>query len=225
MRIVIAGAGSVGRSVATELVDNGHKILLIERDWRKYEPHTVPAADWFLADACELGSLQEAGVETCDVVIAATGDDKVNLAVSLLAKSEFGVARVVARVNEARNEELFSGAWGVDIAVSTPRAMVASVEGAIDPGHLVRLMGLRQGSASLTTITLDKDSPLIGRHVGDLALPQNCALIVVTRADRVLLPQPEDTLRAGDGLVFVSASGLEDQIWDVVHNARPATGR
>lgn len=81
------------------------------------------------ADACELASLQESGLQLCDVVIAATGDDKVNLAAALLAKAEFGVARVVARVNDLRNEWLFTEAWGIDVAVSTPRAMVAGVEG------------------------------------------------------------------------------------------------
>src|SRR4051794_30514967 len=98
MRVGIAGAGAVGRSVARELVDNGHKVLLIERNPAHYEPHTVPHAEWLLADACELASLEECGMQTCDVVIAATGDDKVNLAAALLAKTEFGVPRVVARV-------------------------------------------------------------------------------------------------------------------------------
>src|SRR6202158_742052 len=149
MRIGIAGAGAVGRSVAQELLHDGHKVLLIQRDPRQYEPATVPAADWLLADACELRSLEECGMELCDVVIAATGDDKVNLAAALLAKSEFGVPRVVARVNEAGNEWLFTEAWGVDVAVSTPRAMVAGVEGALDGGPLARLKGVRQGGASM----------------------------------------------------------------------------
>ena len=108
MRIGIAGAGAVGRSVAAELIDNGHKVLLIEREVRHYEPHTVPAADWLIADACELTALEEAGAETCDVLIAATGDDKANLVVALLAKTEFGVQRVVARINDVRNEWLFT---------------------------------------------------------------------------------------------------------------------
>ncbi|WP_197503314.1 NAD-binding protein, partial [Mycobacterium sp. E740] len=85
MRIGIAGAGAVGRSVAQELLDYGHKVLLIEHDARHYEPHTVPAAEWLLADACEISALEESGLQMCDVMIAATGDDKVNLAASLLA--------------------------------------------------------------------------------------------------------------------------------------------
>src|SRR5689334_8609496 len=117
MRIGIAGAGAIGRSVALELLAYGHKILLIENNVRHYEPQTVPDADWLLADSCELSSLEEAGMQLCDVVIAATGDDKVNLVVSLLAKTEFAVRRVVARVNDPTNEWLFTEAWGVDVAV------------------------------------------------------------------------------------------------------------
>ena len=84
-----------------------------------------------LADACELSSLEDAGMQPCDVVIAATGDDKVNLVVSLLAKTEFAVRRVVARVNDPANEWLFTEAWGVDVAVSTPRMLAAMVEEAV----------------------------------------------------------------------------------------------
>ncbi|GAB3872851.1 hypothetical protein GCM10027610_138990 [Dactylosporangium cerinum] len=128
MRIAIAGAGNVGRSIATELVDNGHQVMLIERVPRMVRPERVPAAEWILADACELSSLQEADLASCDVVVAATGDDKVNLVVSLLAKTEFAVPRVVARINRAENEWLFNEQWGVDVSVSKPRLMAALVE-------------------------------------------------------------------------------------------------
>jgi trk system potassium uptake protein len=219
MRIGIAGAGAVGRSVARELLDDGHRVLLIERDPRHYEPRTVSDAEWLLADACELASLEESGLEMCDVVITATGDDKVNLAAALLAKTEFGVARVVARVNEARNEWLFTDAWGVDVAVSTPTAMVAGVEGAIDVGHLVRLMGLRRGQANLEKLTLPADNPLVGQRVRDLALPENSALITVIRGDKVVLPQPDDVLQAGDEMLFVAGNAVESQIRAVIHSA------
>src|SRR5258708_7058212 len=112
MRVGIAGAGAVGRSVAQELLDYGHKVLLIEHNVSHYEPHTVPGAEWLLADACELSSLEESGIQMCDVVIAATGDDKVNLTAALLAKTEFGGARGVARTKELRNEWLFTDSWG-----------------------------------------------------------------------------------------------------------------
>lgn len=218
MRIAIAGAGAVGRSVAAELLEGGHKVLIIEREPRHYDPDSVPRAEWLLADACELTSLQEAGLQTCDVVLAATGDDKANLAASLLAKTEFGVTRVVARVNDSSNEPLFTEAWGVDIAVSTPRAMVAIVEGAIDVGHLVRLMALRRGRVNLAMLSLPAESPLVGQRVCDLDLPENSALVTLVRGDGVVLPQPDDVLQAGDEMLFVADSAVEDQIRAAVHD-------
>jgi trk system potassium uptake protein len=219
MRIGIAGAGAVGRSVARELLDNGHKVLLIERNPGHYEPHTVPEADWLLADACELASLEESGMQTCDVVIAATGDDKVNLAAALLAKTEFGVPRVVARVNEMRNEWLFTDAWGVDVAVSTPRAMVAGVEGAIDIGHLVALMQLREGQVNLAKLTLPEDNPFVGQRVCDLKLSENTALAVVIRGSKIILPQDDDVLEVGDEMLFVAGGALHDEVRALVRAA------
>src|SRR5215208_4772731 len=201
MRVGIAGAGAVGRSVARELLDDGHKVLLIERNPSHYEPHTVPEAEWLLADACELASLEESGMQTCDVVIAATGDDKVNLAAALLAKTEFGVPRVVARVNEMRNEWLFTDAWGVDVAVSTPRAMEAGVEGAIDIGHLVALMQLRDGQVNLAKLTLPEGNPFVGQRVCDLKLSEDTALAVVIRGSEIILPRADDVLQVGDEML------------------------
>lgn len=221
MRIGIAGAGAVGRSVARELLDNGHKVLLIERNVGHYEPRVVPDADWLLADACELSSLEESGLHTCDVVIAATGDDKVNLAAALLAKTEFAVARVVARVNDSRNEWLFTEAWGVDVAVSTPRALAASVEGAIDVGHLVRLMGLRQSQVNLAKLTLPPDNALVGQRVCAVVLPENTALLVVLRGDETILPQSDEALAAGDELVFAANSAAEPRIRAVIRGGAP----
>ena len=121
MRIAIAGAGAVGRSIAGELLENGHEVLLIDNSPKSIKVDSVPRAEWLLADACEISSLDDAALQRCQVVIAATGDDKVNLVVSLLAKTEYGVPRVVARVNHPGNEWLYNESWGVDVAVSTPR--------------------------------------------------------------------------------------------------------
>ena len=220
MRIAIAGAGAVGRSVARELIDYGHRVLLIEKEFTRYTPALVPDAEWFLADACELSSLEEAEIHICDVAIAATGDDKSNLAMALLAKSEFGIDRVVARINESRNDWLFTEAWGVDVAVSTPMALVAAVEGAIDVGHLVRLMdlgrgtrtGVGQGPANVAKLTLPTDSALVGQRVRDLALPNDSALVTLMRGNRLIVPKPDDVLRAGDELLFISGAAVEGRI-------------
>ncbi|MGH3615031.1 MAG: potassium channel family protein [Pseudonocardia sp.] len=212
MRVAIAGAGAVGRSIALELVENKHQVMLIERDLANIEPESVEAADWVHADACELSSLEDADLESCDVVIAATGDDKVNLVVSLLAKTEFAVRRVVARVNDPRNEWLFSDNWGVDVAVSTPRLLAALVEEAVAVGDLVRLLTLRQGQANLVEVTLPEDTPLAGRPVQSLNLPVDSALVVILRGGRVIIPQPDDALEPGDELLFVATSAVEEDI-------------
>ena len=141
------------------------------------------------ADACELASLEEAGLATCDVVIAATGDDKVNLVVSLLAKTEFAVTASSRGSTTPRNEWLFRPSWGVDVAVSTPRVLAALVEEAVTVGDLVRLMTFRQGQANLVEVTLPEDTPLGGPAGGRLKLPADSALVVVLRGGRVIVPQ------------------------------------
>ncbi|MFI0796513.1 potassium channel family protein [Micromonospora rubida] len=216
MRIAIAGAGNVGRSIAQELIDNGHQVMLIERQPRMLRPDRVPAADWVLADACELASLEEANIAGCDVVVAATGDDKVNLVVSLLAKTEFAVPRVVARVNRAENEWLFTEQWGVDVSVSKPRVMAALVEEAVTVGDLVRLMTFRQGEANLVEITLPPTAPYVGQPIHAVPLPRDAALVAILRGKRVLVPSPDDPIEAGDELVFVCTAEVEDEVRTVI---------
>jgi trk system potassium uptake protein TrkA len=219
MRVAIAGAGNVGRSIAQELIDNGHQVMLIERQPKMLRPERVPAAEWVLADACELSSLQEADVASCDVVVAATGDDKVNLVVSLLAKAEFAVPRVVARVNRAENEWLFTDQWGVDVSVSKPRLMAALVEEAVTVGDLVRLMTFRQGEANLVEITLPDAAPYVGHPVREVPLPRDAALVAILRGKRVLVPTPDDPIEARDELIFVCTADVEDEVRAVILGA------
>jgi trk system potassium uptake protein TrkA len=221
MRVAIAGAGAVGRSVARELIGNGHRVLLIDKDPNALKPERVPDAEWLLADACELSSLEEAKLESCDVVIAATGDDKVNLVTSLLAKTEFAVPRTVARVNHPNNEWLFSEAWGVDVNVSTPRIMSALVEEAVTVGDLVRLFTFRQGNANLVELTLGEDSPFVGKPVGLIPWPENCALVTILRDGQVYTPEGDQPIEAGDELLFVASADVEGTLQDLLS---PATG-
>jgi trk system potassium uptake protein TrkA len=212
MRIAIAGAGGVGRSIARELVGNGHHVMLIDRDPVKVDASKVPEADWVLADAAELASLEEARLQDCDVVVSATGDDKVNLVVSLLAKTEFAVKRVVARINHPDNEWLFTEAWGVDVAVSTPRVLAALVEEAVSVGDLVRLLTFRQGQANLAEITLPEDAPVVGHAVRDIRLPRDSALVTILRGGRVIVPSPDEPLEGGDELLFVAVQDVEAEL-------------
>ena len=122
------------------------------------------------------------------MVVAATGDDKANLVVSLLAKTEYGVPRVVARINHPKNEWMFDEKWGVDVAVSTPRLLSALVEEAVSVGDLVRLLRFSQGDANLVELTLPKDTALVGTTVGEVDWPEDTALVTIIRGGRVLIP-------------------------------------
>ncbi len=209
MRVAIAGAGKVGRAIARELILNGHDILLIDRDPEKARPGVVEGAGVLLGDTCEIAVLDQADLPTCQVMVAATGDDKVNLVVSLLAKTEYGVPRVVARVNHPKNEWMFDEAWGVDVAVSTPRMLSALVEEAVTVGDLVRLFTFREGNANLVELTLAPASSVVGSRVGDVQWPVDTALVAIVRDTRVISPSADDSLEAGDELLFVAAPDQE----------------
>jgi trk system potassium uptake protein TrkA len=216
MRVVIAGAGSVGRSIARELLGNGHHVLLIDKDADDVQASRVPEASWLLADACELAALEEARLEEADVVVGATGDDKANLVLSLLAKTEFGVPRTVARVNNPKNEWMFDESWGVDVAVSTPRLMTALIEEAVSIGDLVRIFEFQQGRASMVEITLPEGSPFAGRRVGDVDWPTDTVLVAIIREERPLAPTADDAMEAGDELLFITTTEQEEKLQQLV---------
>ena len=210
MKIAIAGAGNVGRSIARELLENGHHVLLIDRDPKALKIESVPYAEWLMADVCEISSLDNAKLDTCQVLIAATGDDKVNLVASLLAKTEYGVPRVVARVNHPKNEWLFDSSWGVDVSVSTPRIISAIVEEAVSVGDVVRLFSLQKGEASLVEITLPEDAKCVGQTVEEVKLPENASLAAIVRDGQVITPHAHDVFSAGDELLFVATAEAEE---------------
>lgn len=212
MRVAIAGAGNVGRAIARELLDSGHQVLLIDRDPKALKLESVPEAEWLMADACEISSLDNAKLNTCQVLIAATGDDKVNLVASLLGKTEYGVPRVVARINHPKNEWLFDASWGVDVAVSTPRIISALVEEAVSVGDVVRLFSFNKGEANLVELTLPDDSSCLGKTVKEISLPENAVLAAIVRDGRVNSPKSHDVFSAGDELVFVASAEAEAQL-------------
>ena len=212
MRIAIAGAGNAGRAIARELIANGHQVLLIDKNPKSLKMESVPSAEWLLADACEISSLDKAKLDICQVMVAATGDDKVNLVASLLAKTEYGVPRVVARVNHPKNEWLFDSSWGVDVAVSTPRIIAALVEEAVSVGDVVRLFSLKAGEANLLELTLPDNSSCIGKSVAEIDLPHDASLAAIIRDGHVITPAAHDVFSAGDELIFVASAKAEDQL-------------
>jgi len=202
MRVIIAGAGSVGRSIARELLLHGHEVTVLDRQPSAMRVAQVSDAEWVLADACELPTLREIRAEQCDVMVAATGDDKANLVISLLAKTEFGVPRTVARVNNPKNEWMFDEAWGVDVAVSTPRIMTV--------GDLVKIFTFHQSKADIREITLPESSALVGRLLGEVIWPADTVLACIVRDTRPIAPSPDDTLEALDELLFVTGREADE---------------
>src|SRR3990170_8408739 len=173
MRVVIPGAGAVGRHLAADLAQRGHEVTLIEQDPDVLEKagEWAPGVKFLLGDACEPWVLEKADVKTAEVVVAATGDDEDNLVTSLLAKQEYGGPRCLARVNHPPNEWLFKEQWGVDQAVSPPHILTALVEEAVSVGDLVQLLKLEGGKVTLVEVRVPEDSPRVGRPVYELRLP------------------------------------------------------
>jgi trk system potassium uptake protein len=212
VKVAIAGAGNVGRAIARDLIKNGHQVLLIDKNPKSIKMDSVPNAEWLLADSCEISSLDVAHLEGCHVLVAATGDDKVNLVTSLLAKTEYGVPRVVSRVNHPKNEWMFDSSWGVDVAVSTPRIITALVEEAVSVGDVVRLFSLQAGSANLVEITLPDTSPCCGKEINQIQLPEDVSLAAIIRDGRVIRPSSHETFAAGDELIFIATESSEESL-------------
>ena len=209
MKMVIVGAGKVGKAIARDLIGNGHEVVMIDQNPKVTRPLSVEKAQLVEGDACEVDVLEAAKLGDASVLVATTGDDKVNLVISLLAKTEFSVPRVVARVNHPKNEWLFNESWGVDVAVSTPRMLTALIEEAFSVGELVRLFSFKESQTDLVEMTLSPTSKVIGNRVGDMNFPPDVALVAILRGKQVIAPSRDDALEAGDELVFVAREAQE----------------
>ncbi|MFJ3956586.1 potassium channel family protein [Arthrobacter sp. NPDC090010] len=212
MKVVIVGAGSVGSSIARELLGHRHDVLLIDLKPEVIGRSGLRGAHWLIGDACELSILKEARLEDADVVVSASGDDKVNLVVSLLAKTEFGVSRTVGRVNNPKNGWMFDDSWGVDVAVNTPQLMTALVEEAVEIGDVVRLLTLQAGVSSLVEFTVPYDASFIGSTVGDIDWPHEATLVAILRDQAPITPSRDDVIEGGDELFFVTTLAAEDEL-------------
>jgi trk system potassium uptake protein TrkA len=213
MKVAVAGAGSVGVAVARDLQRHGHDVLVLDKD-KELISHLghEPDIEWIVADACEVSSLQTAGLAAMDVIVAATGDDEDNLVISLLAKQEFAVPRVIARVNNSTNQWLFTESWGVDVAVSTPELYTSLIEEAVSVGSLVHLFRFESGNSHLVEVTLAEDSPADGQSIADLQLPRDAAVVAVIRRGHLVSPDKETVLSSGDEVVVLTTTEFELQI-------------
>jgi trk system potassium uptake protein TrkA len=213
MRVVIAGAGNVGTSIARDLVAGQHDVLLIEEDPDVIaRARTLFDAAWMEGDACEVSTLRTAELDRADVLVAATGDDKANLVSSLLAKTEFAVPRVVARINHPANQWLFNESWGVDVSVSTPSLLTALVEEAVSVGALVRLLQFNGGDAHLVEVRLASTSPAANRPLSELAVPRDASVVAIVRNGNVVIPRGDTVMAVGDEVVVLVNAGSEDTV-------------
>jgi trk system potassium uptake protein len=213
MKVVIVGAGKVGTFIASDLHTNGHEVTVMELDYnlaQRLNSDVEYRVQY--GDACEVNNLQKAGVAEADVMVAATGDDKDNLVVSLLAKTEFAVPRVVARVNHPKNHWLFNEAWGVDVSVSTPQLLTGVVEEAVTVGSLVRLLQLEHGEANLVEVTLAEDSPAANKTIAELALPRDATFVAVVRKGHVVGPRGDTVLYPGDEVLALVTPTSQEEV-------------
>ncbi len=215
MRVVIAGGGSVGTAIALDLLDRHHEVTLLEQVTTVAErlKTLLPGVNVMAADACEYSSLVTADLRNVDVVIAATGDDEDNLVVSWLSKQEFGVPRVIARINNSRNAWLFSESWGVDVSVSTPALITSLVDEAVEVGSMINLMDLADGRMRLMEVTLASDSPAVANEVtlDELRLSDAVRVVAVVRQDQPLTPTPSMRFLEHDHVILLArAEAAED---------------
>lgn len=216
MNVVVVGAGKVGTFIAADLVANGHDVVVVEQDRARIElvrdRPELSGVTWSTGDACEVTVLDASAVGRADVVVAVTGDDEDNLVTSLLAKQEFAVPRVLARVNHPENEWLFTEQWGVDVAVSTPHLITALVEEAVSVGSLVRLLQLAGGRARLVEVTLLGDAPVIGKDLASAHLPRDSSIVAVVRSGDIVVPRGDTVLYEGDEVIALVTDVSEDAV-------------
>jgi trk/ktr system potassium uptake protein len=215
VRVVVTGGGKVGRHLAVDLAERGHQVTLIEvnKAVATRAAMEVPdAVNVLLGDACEPYVLEEAKLGQADVIVAATGDDEDNLVTSLLAKQEFAVPRVLARVNHSENEWMFTEQWGVDAAVSPPAILTALVEEAVTVGDVVRLLKLERGKVTLVELTLEPGSKVVGRPLYELRLPLDSAIVAIVRDEHVVIPQPETVFAEGDEIMAIARPEAEEEL-------------
>lgn len=211
--MVVAGAGAVGTFLAEDLAASGHEVLIIEKNPAGIERiPSAPTIRMIAADACEVDVLTNAELDKADVVVAATGDDEDNLVISLIAKQEFAVPRVIARVNHPKNHWLFTESWGVDIAVSTPHLLSALVEEAVSVGSLVRLLHFEKSNSRLVEVTLAAGSPAASGTIEQLGLPRGASVVAVVRDGLVIPPRADLHVHVGDEVILLVSAEREDEV-------------
>ncbi len=217
MYVIVAGGGKIGYYLAGSLIGEGHEVLIIERDKRRSDAIAEDLGSVVLrGDACEVSTLSDAGVGRADVVVAVTGDDEDNLVICQLAKRRFNAARVVARINNPKNRQIFE-VLGIDAAVSSTELILTQIRQELPSHALVHLVKLRAKDLELVEATLSKDSPIVGRTVARAGLPENSSILLILRDGEPVVPTPQTTLYEGDEVVALSRTEVEGALRALLH--------
>ncbi len=212
MYIIIVGAGKVGYYLTKHLLSAGHEVAVIEKNAKKVEIIINDLGGVAIqGDGSDAGSMMEAGMNRADIVVAATGDDEDNLIVCQMAKKKFGVKRTIARINNPKNEHIFS-VLGIDSTVSYVDALVAQIEREIPAHSLVHLLTLREVGISFVEKQVPAGSPIIGVTMNELDLPDQFLVALIIREGNALIPKGATSLQEGDDVVAVTALEYEDYL-------------
>ncbi len=212
MYILIVGGGKVGSNLTTALIKMGHEVSLLDNDRERYsrlEERFEHIARF--GDATELYVLERAGVERADLVVAVTGDDEDNLIVCQVARDKYHVPKVIARVNDPRNQPHFD-MLGINLTVSATFTILALIEHELPQHELVTLLDLRRENLEIVEFAIDEHSPVSGRRVRDLNLPSRSRLISVSRGGRAEIAVGETELRPGDLVMAILEPGVETEL-------------
>ncbi|MDH7600537.1 MAG: TrkA family potassium uptake protein [Armatimonadota bacterium] len=215
MYVIVVGAGKVGYYLAKQLLQEGHEVLVMEKDRKTAEALAEELGDIVMhADGCEVRSMAEAGMGRANVVVAVTGDDEDNLVICQMAKRKFGVPRTIARVNDPKNEALFQE-LGIDQTVSSTRIIFNLIEQQIETSQIIPLAALKRGEIEVVEADITPDSPVAGMRIGQLELPPNTLIISVIRDDHALIPHSDTKLRPGDSVIAMIKAEREKELREI----------
>jgi trk system potassium uptake protein TrkA len=209
--VIVIGAGKVGYHLAKALIQEGHEVLVVEKDRKIAESFSDELGEVMNADGCEIRSMTEAGMGRANVVVAVTGDDEDNLVICQMAKRKFGVPRTIARVNDPKNEELFQE-LGIDQTVSSTRIIFNLIEQQIETTGLIPLAALKKGEIEVVEADITGESPVAGLRIGQLDLPPNTLIISVIRDGHALIPHADTKLRANDSVIAMIKAEREKEL-------------
>lgn len=213
MYIIIVGGGKVGYYLTKSLLEDGHEVLLIERDPNKFSTleHEL-GANLLRGDGCEVSTLEMTGMGRADIVVAVTGDDEDNLVVCQLAKHRFNVPRSIARINNPKNEKIFHR-LGIDITVSSTELILSQIEQVIPTQSLVHLLTLKSVGVNFVEMEVSSSSPALGRPLRDLGIPDDCVLpLLIREGNKPVIPFGDTVLLAGDQVIAVTTQASEETL-------------